>query len=70
MPPDQLQRLLGAAAQRLKESGSETPVLDARLLLQAAAGMSREDLIPGPDRILTPEETGRFGSVLVRRERH
>lgn len=70
MPPDQLQRLLGAAAQRLKESGSETPVLDARLLLQAAAGMSREDLILGPDRILTPEETARFESFLVRRERH
>ena len=70
MPPDRLASLLSAATERLKVSGSDTPVLDARLLLQAAAGISREDLILGPDRLLTAEQLSRFESFLARRERH
>jgi release factor glutamine methyltransferase len=45
-------------------------VLDARLLLQAAAGISREDLILGPDRPLTPEQRARYDSYISRREQH
>ena len=68
MPADSLASLLSQASARLK--GSDTPTLDARLLLQAAAGLSREDLILGPDRPLTPEQLARFESFIARRERH
>ena len=70
MPPDHLASLLAAATARLKAAGGDTPTLDARLLLQAAAGLTREDLIRGPDRMLTAEELARFESFMVRRERH
>ena len=70
MPPDRLAGLLAAATARLKAAGADTPTLDARLLLQAAAGLSREDLILGPDRPLTPEQLARFESFIARRERH
>ena len=70
MPPDELARLLGQAAQRLTAAGCETPVLDARLLLQAAAGISREYLILGPDRPLTPGQRASYDSFITRRERH
>ena len=68
MPADSLTSLLSLASARLK--GSDTPKLDARLLLQAAAGLSREDLILGPDRPLTAEQLARFESFIARRERH
>ena len=70
MPPDQLASLLAAATARLKAAGCETPVLDARLLLQAAAGISREELIMGPDRALSAEQLQRFENFIIRRERH
>jgi release factor glutamine methyltransferase len=70
MPPDDLARLLADAARRLAAAGCETPVLDARLLLQAAAGISREELILGPDRPLTPEQRASFDSFIARREQH
>jgi release factor glutamine methyltransferase len=70
MPPDQLASLLAAAAARLQAAGCDTPVLDARLLLQAAAGISREELILGQDRALPPEQSGRFEAFIARRERH
>lgn len=69
MPPDELARVLAQAAARLKAAGSDTPVLDARLLLQAAAGISREELILGPDRPLTPERLATYESHIARRER-
>jgi len=70
MPADHLASLLAAATQRLKAAGSDTPTLDARLLLQAAAGLTREDLILGPDRPLSPEQLATFESFVARRERH
>lgn len=70
MPPDRLADLLAAATARLKAAGADTPTLDARLLLQAAAGLSREELILGPDRQLSPAELGRFADFVARRERH
>lgn len=69
MPPDALDRLLAGATARLKQAGCDTPVLDARLLLQAAAGISREELILGPDRPLTPEQLAAFESFIARRVR-
>lgn len=70
MPADQLASLLAQATTRLKAAGCDTSVLDARLLLQAAAGISREDLILGPDRVLTADQQATFESFLARRERH
>ena len=65
-----LASLLAAASARLKAAGSDTPTLDARLLLQAATGLTREDLIMGPDRPLTAAQRAAFDSFLARRERH
>ena len=70
MPPDRLASLLSAATARLKAAGSDTPVLDARLLLQAAGGMTREELIMGPDHALTEEQLARYESFIARREQH
>lgn len=70
MPPDQLARLLAEGTQRLKAAGCDTPVLDARLLLQAASGLSREDLVLGPDRLLSPGQKAAYESFLARRERY
>jgi release factor glutamine methyltransferase len=70
MPADRLAALLAAATARLKAAGADTPTLDARLLLQAAAGLSREELILGPDRQLSPAEHARFEDFVARRERH
>jgi release factor glutamine methyltransferase len=70
MPPDRLASLLAAATARLKAAGSDTPVLDARLLLQAAGGMTREELILGPDRALTEEQLARYERFIARREQH
>lgn len=70
MPPDRLASLLAAAAARLKARGLDTPTLDARLLLQAATGLTREDLIMGPGRPLPPDALARFESYLLRREAH
>jgi release factor glutamine methyltransferase len=70
MPADTLASLLAAATGRLTRAGSDTPTLDARLLLQAAAGLTREDLILGPDRLPSPDQLGRYETFLARRERH
>jgi release factor glutamine methyltransferase len=60
MPSDRLGTLLADAAARLKAAGCETPGLDARLLLQHAAGLTREDLILDPDRLAGPDAARRF----------
>lgn len=70
MPADRLAGLLAAATARLKAAGADTPTLDARLLLQAAAGLTREQLILGPDRALPPAELARFEDFIARRARH
>ena len=70
MPADNLASLLAIATARLKAAGSDTPTLDARLLLQAAAALTREDLILGPDRPLMPEQRAAFEDFVARRERH
>lgn len=69
MPPEAVKPLLAAAAARLARAGSETPALDARLLLQAAAGLSWEEIILGPDRIVPQHGLRRFEEFLLRRAR-
>lgn len=68
MPPERVKPLLVWAAGRLRDAGCETPDLDARLLLQGAAGLSREDLILEPDRHLAGEQITAFEAMIARRE--
>lgn len=65
------QTLVGAwtaAKQRLQAAGVEGPVIDARLLVEAAADASRVDIITEPRRPLTDEQAARLEAYLVRRE--
>jgi release factor glutamine methyltransferase len=70
MPPEELRTLLAKAVQSLKAAGAETPELDARLLLQAATGLAREDLILEPDRAISEEQARRYAAMIARREGH
>jgi release factor glutamine methyltransferase len=69
MPPDQLRLLLARAAERLRQVGCETPDLDARLLLQAATGLTREDVILEPGRSVPAGELQHFEILIERRAR-
>ena len=58
-----------AARERLDAAGVDQPVIDARLMLEAAADASRTDIIADPHRLLTPEQTATLDSYLERRAR-
>jgi release factor glutamine methyltransferase len=58
----------GARA-RLEAAGLAGPVIDARLLVEAAADATRVDIVTDPYRALTPEQEARLEEYLARRER-
>jgi release factor glutamine methyltransferase len=58
----------GAKA-RLEAAGLPGPVIDARLLVEAAADATRADIVTDPYRTLTPEQAARLDEYLSRRER-
>jgi release factor glutamine methyltransferase len=58
-----------SAQARLAAAGIDQPSIDARLMLEAAAGVSRIDILTDPYRELTPEEEQAFDAYLARRER-
>jgi release factor glutamine methyltransferase len=58
-----------AARDRLKSVRIDTPVIDARLLLEAAAGATRADLLNDPHRPLTEAQVEALDGFLARRER-
>jgi release factor glutamine methyltransferase len=58
----------GAKA-RLDAVGITGPVIDARLLVEAAAEATRSDIITDPQRELTPEQAATLEDYLSRRER-
>jgi len=58
----------GARA-RLEAAGLSGPVIDARLLVEAAADASRVDIVTDPYRELTPEQEAKLEAYLARRER-
>jgi release factor glutamine methyltransferase len=58
----------GAKA-RLQAAGVDGPVIDARLLVEAAAGASRTDIIADPKRVLTDEQQATLEDFIARRER-
>jgi len=56
------------ARRRLDAAGIEAPVIDARLLLEAASGASRTDILTDPHRALTGEQSAALDAFLGRRE--
>ncbi len=54
---------------RLKAQGIDSPVIDARLLLEAAAGVSRTDIVTDPYRALTDAQTQQLEAYVARRLR-
>ncbi len=58
-----------AARNRLTEGGIDSPVIDARLLLEAAADASRMDIVTDPYRELTAEQVATLDGYVERRLR-
>ena len=58
-----------AAKQRLEKAGLAGPVIDARLLVEAAAEATRADIVTDPYRQLSPEQEATLADYLARRER-
>jgi release factor glutamine methyltransferase len=58
-----------AARDRLTAAGIDTPVIDARVLVEAAAEATRADLLSDPRRPLSSEQVQRLDGYLTRRER-
>lgn len=57
-----------AARHRLAAASIESPVIDARLLLEVAASATRTDIVTDPYRPLTPEQIRTYDGYLARRE--
>ena len=53
---------------RLEAAGIETPVFDARLLVEAGAGVSRLDIVTDPRRPVTDEQVAAVDAFVRRRE--
>ena len=58
-----------AAQGRLKAARIDSPAIDARLLLEAASGASRLDILTDPHRALTPNQQTALDGYLERRLR-
>jgi release factor glutamine methyltransferase len=56
-----------AARDRLTAAGVDTPVLDARLLLEAGAGATRLDIVTDPRRELSAEQVAAVQALVDRR---
>jgi release factor glutamine methyltransferase len=56
------------AKQRLERAGLAGPVIDARLLVEAAAEATRADIVTDPHRALTPAQEATLADYLARRE--
>lgn len=57
------------ARKRLEAAKIDSPAIDARLLLEVAAGVSRTDIVTDPHRVLTTEQVAAYDAFLARRER-
>ena len=58
-----------AAQARLKDAGIDSPAIDARLLLEAAAGATRLDILSDPYRLVTPDQQDALDGFVERRLR-
>lgn len=66
--PLSLVKAWSSARQRLEAAGVDGPVIDARLLLEAAADATRTDIIADPHRLLTEAQAATLEDYLTRRE--
>ncbi|ESQ79596.1 peptide chain release factor N(5)-glutamine methyltransferase [Asticcacaulis sp. YBE204] len=57
------------AQKRLKAAHIDSPAIDARLLLEAATGFTRTDIITDPYKLITPEQNAKLDDYLSRREK-
>ncbi len=57
------------ARDRLREAQVDSPVIDARLLVEAAVGVTRTELITDPYRRLSAEQTATLDAYVERRSR-
>jgi len=57
-----------SAKQRLERAGLAGPVIDARLLVEAACEATRADIVTDPHRQLSPDQERRLAEYLGRRE--
>jgi release factor glutamine methyltransferase len=62
--------LLQEARKALFDADIELSALDSRLLLQAASGLTHEELIVGPNLVLADDKISKFRSFVDRRLRH
>ena len=58
-----------AAQAKLKTGRIDSPAIDARLLLEAAAGASRMDILTDPYRVITDDQLGAYEAMVERRLR-
>jgi len=56
-----------AAKDRLKDAGIDQPSIDARLMLEVAAGVTRTEIVTDPYRELTAEQIATLDAYLARR---
>ncbi len=56
------------AKRRLEKAGIDSPVIDARLLVEAAAGATRADILSDPRRALDETQTEALDALVTRRE--
>ncbi|GAA0642733.1 peptide chain release factor N(5)-glutamine methyltransferase [Brevundimonas lenta] len=56
-----------AAQARLKDGRIDSPSIDARLLLEVAAGCSRTDILADPYRVVTPDQQALLDGYIDRR---
>ena len=70
MRADKLSTVLASARRKLETTGIGTAALDARLLLQAAAGLTHAEIIAEPQRELSPEQIKTFEQFIIRRLAH
>lgn len=68
MAAETLKNMWRATVAELKSSEIDSPVADARLLVQYALGISHEDLLLQGDRPLTQEEKSRIAELVARRK--
>ncbi len=65
--PLSIQAAIKSATEQLNISGSDSPSLDAAVLLCHVLGKPRSYLLTWPERLLTPDESDNFQSLLTRR---
>lgn len=58
-----------AAKDRLKDAGIDQPSIDARLMLEVAAGVTRTEIVTDPYRELTEAQVATLDAYLARRAR-